>query len=91
MIKKARVIVLGTGAATKKFILDNVDNEYIEITGIVLDGSVEADDNKEFINGIRTVLGHVIEEYPLTLESVQKAEIVFSHHASNNFLNVTRV
>ena len=78
MIKKARVIVLGTGAATRKFILDNVANRYIEIMGIILDGSVEADDNKEFINGIRTELGHDIEEYSFALDSMQKADIVFS-------------
>ena len=69
MIKKARVIVLGTGAATRKFILDNVANRYIEIMGIILDGSVEADDNKvlRILNFPDIVsVASIIKPYPCT-------------------------
>lgn len=74
---KAKTIILGTGEATKQFILKNIKNEFIDILGIIPDNSVNEEDNRLFLDELRNELGHDIEEYSFSEEDLRKAEVVF--------------
>ena len=77
-MEKTRIIVLGTGPATKEFIIKNRDNEYIEIIGIVLDQAVPEEGRKEFLIELNSSLEKPISIMELTDENLKKAQLIFS-------------
>lgn len=77
-MKKTRVIVLGTGPATKDFITKNKNNEYIEIIGIILDQSVPEKERNEFLSELNSSLDAPIAVMKLTTEDLKSAQLIFS-------------
>lgn len=75
---KAKAIILGTGEATKRFIIKNSENGFIDILGVIPDNSVSEEDNRLFLDELRNELGHDIAEYSFSEENIQKAEVAFS-------------
>ena len=77
-MSKIRVLVLGTGTATKAFIARNNENEYIEIIGIILDQAVPEEGRIEFLRELNMLLDEQIAVMSLSEEDLKKADIVFS-------------
>ena len=75
---KTKVIVMGTGNATKQFIVSNETNEYIEIIGIVLDAAVPMEDRKIFMLDLNASLNYPIEEFELSRDNFAKADLIFT-------------
>lgn len=75
---KIRVIVLGTGNATKQFIQNNIQSEYIDIVGMVLDDSVPEEDRRTFVRSVLDSLPIRIPVLDFSEDSFEQADIVFS-------------
>ena len=75
---KIKILVLGTGNATARFIVENMNSRYIQIVGVIPDESVCEQDRELFINEINCQIDKPINVYKMSENYIQKADIVFS-------------
>ncbi len=76
---KTKVIVLGSGATTKRFILENYDNPYIKIIGLIQDSSVDPEyNNNEYSDVSRQISPDELPLMSFEEKDLLLADIVFS-------------
>lgn len=72
-----KVIVLGTGRATKEFIKENIKSSLISIVGVVLDTAVCAEDREEFVSDLHQTVTSDIGILEFSEESFELGDIIF--------------
>lgn len=72
-----KVIILGTGRATKEFIKYNLNSKLIKIEGLVLDDSVCQEERDSFVKDLQETVSKDIKILSFSEESFDKGDIVF--------------
>lgn len=72
-----KVIVLGTGRATKEFIKKNIKSDLISIVGVVLDTAICEEDRDEFVKDLHQTVASDIEILEFSEESFELSDIIF--------------
>lgn len=74
---KVKVIILGTGNATKKFIKSNINSNLIDIIGLILDTSVSEEERQMFINDLKYSISIPINIMTFSEENLRKCDVIF--------------
>lgn len=74
---KTKVILMGSGRATQRFITDNLSSEIIDIVGIIFDGSTDNSEMESFLRKINKERTR-IPLLQLTHEALNLGDIVFT-------------
>lgn len=75
---KVKVIILGTGEATYRFIAKNYVSEHLDIMGVILDPSVCEKDRNHFVERLHDSVGNDLNVYAFSEENLKKCELIFS-------------
>ncbi len=78
MRKKVKILIMGLGVATKKFILENIENKYIDIIGLIPDYTYSAVERDLFVKEINASLRRNIMEYRMIDENMDEADVIFA-------------
>lgn len=76
-MEKVKVIILGTGKATKKFIECNTNNKWIDIIGVVLDTTVPEEGRHLFVNDLKSSISTPVNIMDFSEESFRKCDVIF--------------
>lgn len=71
---RTRVIVMGLGSATERFVIENQDNDFIDLIGLIIDSTVAEKEQNEFASRIK----NYVDVLELSQENLSRAEIIFA-------------